>query len=69
VKDNENLEAADDSSEMYNISLEEIEQWRRQGALGKLHNFVVYIQGSVRREQQFWELTHGRRLVRDNKTM
>jgi hypothetical protein len=68
VKDNENLEPADDSSKKYNISLEEIEQWRRQGPLGKLHNFVVYIHGSVRREQQFWELSHGLRLARDNKT-
>jgi len=38
---------------MYDITIKEIEQWRKQGPLGKLHNFVVYIQRSVQREQNF----------------
>ncbi|KAF1732502.1 putative AC transposase [Beauveria bassiana] len=46
----------------------ETEQWRRRGALGKLHNIVVYIQRSPQRLAQFRELSGGRNLVRDNST-
>jgi hypothetical protein len=48
--------------------LDEMERWRRCGALGKLHNFVVYIQRSTIRIQRFKKLSHGRALVRDNST-
>ena len=50
------------------MTLEEIQDWRKKGPLGKLHNFVVYIQGSVQREQDFWGLSHDLRLIRDNIT-
>ena len=50
------------------ITLDDIELWRRKGPLGKLHNFVVFIQGSVQREQKFWELSRNRHLARDNST-
>lgn len=46
----------------------EMEQWRRKGALGKLHNVVVYIQRSPQRLAQFRELSGGRNLVRYNST-
>ena len=48
--------------------MDDIELWRRKGPLGKLHNFVVFIQGSVQREQKFWELSRNRHLARDNST-
>ena len=53
---------------MYDITIKEIEQWRKQGPLGKLHNFVVYIQCSVQREQNFWDLSYDLHLIRDNQT-
>ncbi|KID81519.1 transposase-like protein [Metarhizium guizhouense ARSEF 977] len=46
----------------------EMEQWRRKGPLGKLHNIVVYIQRSPQRLANFRELSGGRNLVRDNST-
>ena len=46
----------------------EMEQWRRKGALGKLHNIVVYIQRSTQRLANFRELSGGRNLARDNST-
>jgi len=52
----------------YDITLEEIREWRQRGPLGKLHNLVVHIQGSVQREQRFRELSGDHRLVRDNDT-
>ena len=36
----------------YNVTLEEIKGWREKGPLGKLHNFVVYVQRSVQRSVQ-----------------
>ncbi|KAG4429219.1 hypothetical protein IFR05_015301 [Cadophora sp. M221] len=38
------------------------------GPLGMLHNFVVYLQVSPQRMQQFLKLSRGARLSRDNKT-
>lgn len=52
----------------YTVTLDEMERWRRYGPLGKLHNFVVYIQRSTIRIQRFKKLSHGRALVRDNST-
>ncbi|OWT42236.1 hypothetical protein VFPPC_18636 [Pochonia chlamydosporia 170] len=46
----------------------EMEQWRRKGPLGKLHNIVAYIQRSPQRLANFRELSGGRNLVRDNST-
>lgn len=45
-----------------------IEEWRKLGPLGKLHNFIVYIQSSPQRMQKFLILSEYRRLARDNKT-
>ena len=70
VTDSDNPESDDetDNNNKYKVSLEEIEQWRRKGPLGKMHNFVVFIQASVQREQLFWEYSHRLQLVRDNNT-
>ena len=51
VTDNENLEYED--SGLHNVTLKQIEAWRRKGPLGKLHNFAVYIRRSVQRSQKF----------------
>jgi hypothetical protein len=68
VTDEETLNEFQDQSDStkYNVSLAEIERWRRQGPLGKLHNIVVYIQASIQQEQKFWELSGGSRLIWDN---
>jgi hypothetical protein len=42
VTDDENLEEDDNS--ILKATLKEIEEWRKKGLLGKLHNFVVFIQ-------------------------
>jgi hypothetical protein len=49
-------------------SEEEIEQWRKRGVIGKLHNIVVYITWNPQRLQIFTTLTNGLRLRRDNDT-
>jgi len=33
-----------------------------------LHNLMVYIQGSIQREQKFWELSSDLRLSQNNDT-
>ena len=68
VKDTEFIKDCEQTSLQYDVTLEEIEQWRKKGPLGKLHNFVVYIQGSVQREQHFWDFSGGASLSRDNAT-
>lgn len=50
------------------MTLKEIEAWRAKGSLGKLHNFVVFIQRSVQRSQKFMAISHNRKLARDNNT-
>jgi hypothetical protein len=45
-----------------------MENWRRQGLLGKLYNIVVYIQYLLQQIAVFLKLSSGKRLVRDNKT-
>ena len=47
---------------------QEVEQWRRRGAMGKLHNIVVYITCTPQRLQAFTALSEGLRLRRDNGT-
>jgi hypothetical protein len=49
-------------------SEEEIEEWRKRGAIGKLHNIVVYVTWTPQRLQTFTVLTDGLRLRRDNDT-
>lgn len=46
----------------------EVEQWRKRGAIGKLHNIVVYITWTPQRLKAFTALTDGLRLRRDNDT-
>ncbi|OWT42447.1 hypothetical protein VFPPC_18547 [Pochonia chlamydosporia 170] len=65
VTDNEKLDHED--SDLHNVTLKQIETWRRKGPL-KLHNFVVYIQRSVQRSQKFMAISHNRKLARDNDT-
>jgi hypothetical protein len=46
VTDDETLEATegeDVTDRWLKSILQEIEDWRKKGALGKLHNFVVFI--------------------------
>jgi hypothetical protein len=40
-------------------SSEEVGQWRKRGAIGKLHNIVVYITGSPQRLRAFTTLSDG----------
>ncbi|KAJ6436023.1 transposase-like protein [Purpureocillium lavendulum] len=65
VTDNEKLEHDDSGN---NATLKEIKAWRQKGPLGKLHNFVVFIQRSVQRSQRFQVLSRNRKLARDNDT-
>jgi hypothetical protein len=71
VTDNETLEA-DDAEEITDrwlkSTIKEIEQWRKKGPLGKLHNFIVFVQKSTQRMQKFLALSHNRHLARDNST-
>ncbi|RKL11918.1 hypothetical protein BFJ70_g16357 [Fusarium oxysporum] len=41
---------------------------QKKGPLGRLHNFVVYIQRIVQRSQKFLAISHNRKLARDNDT-
>ncbi|KAM4061714.1 transposase-like protein [Hirsutella rhossiliensis] len=66
VTDNEKLK--DDERDGHNVTLKEIEAWRKKGPLGKLHNFVVFVQSSVQRRQKFLAISHNRKLARDNDT-
>ncbi len=47
---------------------DEVEKWRKRGAIGKLHNIVVYITWTPQRLQTFTILSDGFRLRRDNDT-
>ena len=33
------------------------EEWRKKGAVGKLHNIVVFIRASVQRQEEFRRTT------------
>jgi hypothetical protein len=66
VTDDENLEEDDNS--ILKATLKEIEEWRKKGPLGKLHNFVVFIQRSTQRINKFLALSQNRHLARDNNT-
>lgn len=47
---------------------EGVEKWRKRGAIGKLHNIVVYITWTPQRLQTFTTLSEGLRLRHDNDT-
>lgn len=49
-------------------SIEQIEEWRRRGAIGKLHNIVTYVAWTPQRLRAFTNLTDGLRPRRDNDT-
>ncbi|KAK2926570.1 HAT, C-terminal dimerization domain [Fusarium oxysporum f. sp. vasinfectum] len=57
-----------DDPGVHNVTLKHIEAWRNKGPLGKIHNFVVFIQRSVQRSQKFLTISHNRKLARDNDT-
>ncbi|KID80838.1 transposase-like protein [Metarhizium guizhouense ARSEF 977] len=65
VSDKEKIEHDESGN---NATLKEIRAWRQKGPLGKLHNFVVFIQRSVQRSQKFLALSRNRKLARDNDT-
>ncbi|KAJ0126353.1 Uncharacterized protein HZ326_30544 [Fusarium oxysporum f. sp. albedinis] len=66
VTDNEKLEIDDPG--VHNVTLKHIEAWRKKGPLGKIHNFVIFIQRNVQRSQKFLTISHNRKLARDNDT-
>jgi hypothetical protein len=68
VTDSENLEDDTLDTTEVQIQLKLIDEWRRFGPLGMLHNFIVYLQASPQRLQRFMKLSKGARLSRDNKT-
>lgn len=49
-------------------SADDITAWRKLGALGKLHNIIIWIYHSPQRREVFLGLSNNRALVRDNKT-
>lgn len=65
VNDKETLELDGSGN---SASLKDIQAWRERGPLGKLHNFVVFIQRSVQRSRKFLALSGNRKLARDNDT-
>src|SRR5438067_1501856 len=71
VTDDKTLEAQDGeevTGQWLKQTLEEINEWRRKGPLGKLHNFVVFVQRSTQRLQKFLSISGGQHLARDNST-
>jgi hypothetical protein len=59
-----------DDSDEYNLTLSaaEMQNWRKKGPLGKLHNIAVYIARSPQRIEKFKSYSKGRILPRDNST-
>lgn len=45
-----------------------MDQWRRLGPLGKLHNFVTHIGRTAQRITQRRAISRGRNIARDNST-
>jgi len=67
VTDKENLEEEEEPGKLKQ-TLKEIDQWRKFGPIGKLHNIVVDIQSSAQKMQEFMVLSKQNRPARDNKT-
>ena len=65
---NEDLVAENNKGLLTTPTELEIEQWRKKGPLGKLHNIVVYIQQSTQQIANFRDLSSGHNLVQDNST-
>jgi hypothetical protein len=68
VTNSENLEDDELGTMEIKEQLKLLGEWRKKGPLGKLHNFIVYLQTSPQRMHKFLALTKGKRLSRDNKT-
>ncbi|KJZ68557.1 hypothetical protein HIM_12053 [Hirsutella minnesotensis 3608] len=66
VTDDEKLETGTNGD--HDVTLRDIEAWRRKGPLGKLHNFATFLQRSVQRSQRFRVISRSRKLPRDNDT-
>lgn len=49
-------------------SEEDVNKWRKRGAIGKLHNIVVHVTWTPQRLRTFTALSDGLRLRRDNET-
>lgn len=69
MTDKENLEEDNEAQPTkLKETLKEIEEWRKFGPIGKLHNIVVDIQSSPQKMQEFMALSKQNRPARDNKT-
>jgi hypothetical protein len=58
----------DKETNVYNVTIAQVKEWRKKGPLGKLHNFLVYIYKSTQRLHYFLELSMNHRIPRDNTT-
>ncbi len=67
VTDKETIDE-DEETNIYTTTVKEIEQWRKKGPLGKLHNFVLFLAKSTQRLHHFLELSNNHRVPRDNTT-
>ena len=52
----------------FSPSDQQIQQWRKIGPLGKLHNVIIHIMASPQRVQKFKSLSGGLLPIRDNST-
>jgi hypothetical protein len=52
----------DTKTNIYNITVREIKNWRKKGPLRKLYNFVVFIAASTQRLYHFLELLQNHRI-------
>lgn len=66
VTDPNNID--EDEDIMPDIAVKEVENWRKDGPLGKLHNTCVKIHSSTQLLQQFKRVSRGLVLPRDNCT-
>ena len=66
VKSTEDLEFIETETQLED--LDAVQQWRRKGPLGKMHNIVVHIQSSPQRQKEFSLLSKEHRPARDNET-
>jgi hypothetical protein len=67
VTDKENIDE-DDETNVMEVTLQRINEWRRKGPLGKLHNFVIWLTQSTQRLHHFLECSNNHRIPRDNTT-
>jgi hypothetical protein len=58
----------DEAIEGDTLTLKDLEAWKKYGALGKVHTFVVRRQRSPEQYQAFLQMSKGRAIPRDNST-